>query len=103
MPSPTSSTRPVSRASSWVRYCSISAVRTGMISSVLNLDAMRDSRQEVVAHPLQPAAHRAVEDPVANLQHHAAQEVRVGADLQDRLHLELVAQLRHQPLALVVG
>src|SRR5438132_1345105 len=64
MPSPTSSTRPTSRASSFERYCSISVCSTETISSALNL--MTASQQDVVADGFELGADRAVILPIAD-------------------------------------
>src|SRR6516162_7206160 len=101
MPSPTSSTRPTSRAvTSWPESM-ISRSSTETISSALNL--ITTSLNELFADVVQPGADAGVVDPVVHLHDQAAQQVRVGAGLQDRLAAEGSAQLVAQPLLLVVG
>src|SRR5690242_36227 len=101
MPSPTSSTRPISWASIPGRYCSISLVRTEAISSALNLIAA--SLNQLVPEVSQAGADGTVVHPVADLDHQAAEQVRVDPGFQDRLPLESGAQLLLEALALVVG
>src|SRR5262245_36727710 len=101
MPSPISSTRPISWASSSGRYCSISAVSTEAISSALNLIAA--SLHQLVPDVGQAGADGAVVDPVADLDHQAAEQVGIDPRLQDRLPPERGAQLLLEALALVVG
>src|SRR5262249_25107798 len=83
MPSPTSSTRPTSRDSSLVRYWSISVFRTETISSALNL--MAAFHQDLVFQLFEPGAHRAVVDPVADLNDHPAQQVGIHFRFEHRL------------------
>src|SRR5947209_17204596 len=101
MPSPTSSTRPTSRASSLARYWSISVWSTETISSALNLIAA--SFDDLVPDVLELGTDRAVIHPVADLHDEAAEQLRIDAGFQHRLLLELLAELLHQALALVVG
>src|SRR5438093_13471496 len=101
MPSPTSRTRPTSRVSSWVRYCSISRCRTETISSALNL--MTAHLPELFAQIEDLGTHRAVEDEVADPQDHAAQELRLDLLVDDRLQAEGAAQVGQQPLGLLDG
>src|SRR3954453_2496911 len=80
MPSPTSSTRPTS-VTSWPGPSRpISPRRTETISSGLNFIAA--PRQQLIADRLDLETDRAIEDLVANLNDHPAQERRVdlGAD-----------------------
>src|SRR4051794_21868551 len=100
MPSPTSSTRPTSTASIWERYSLISSSITERISSALNL--MTATLDNFFADIVQPGAHRAVEQPVADLHHHAAQQVGIDLRLQHRFQVKRRSQLLDEPLALVV-
>src|SRR5438128_1233648 len=99
MPSPTSRTRPTSRVSSWVRYCSISRCRTETISSALNL--MTAHLPELFAQIEDLGTDRAVEDEVADPQDHAAQELPLDRLVDDGFQLESAAQVGHQPLGLL--
>src|SRR5437762_6214696 len=101
MPSPTSRTRPTSRASSLARYWSISVCRTETISSALNL--MAASFDDLFPDVLQLGTDRPVIHPVADLHHQAAEQFRIDAGFQDRFLLELLPELLHEALALVVG
>src|SRR5438105_4467201 len=101
MPSPTSSTRPTSRASSLARYWSISSRRTETISSALNL--ITASRDNLFADVGQLRTHRLVVDPVADADDQAPQQIRIDPSLEDRLLVELLPQLLAQPFAQIVG
>src|SRR5712692_659772 len=100
MPSPTSSTRPTSRASSCPRYCSISACNTETISSALNL--MTASRNELVPNGVEFGAHGGVIQPIADAHHHAAQKLRIKLRLQHRIQLQGIPQLLPQAIRLLV-
>src|SRR5262249_27755696 len=99
MPSPTSSTRPVSRTSSWARYWVISAVKTEAISSGLNL--MTAFLQELVADGLDLVADRGVELEVADPQHHPPEQVGLHPLDEDRLELHALAQPLVNVIALI--
>src|SRR5437773_12559646 len=86
MPSPTSRTRPTSRASSCPRYCSISVCNTETISSALNL--MTASRYKLVPNRLEPGANRGVVQPIAHAHDHATEQLRIDRRLQDRVELQ---------------
>src|SRR5437868_1122779 len=101
MPSPTSSTRPTSRACSLGRYSSISDWRTETISSTLNL--MTASRDQLVANGFELRAHRGVVQPVADADGQAAQQVGGDALFEDGFQAKGLAQLPQQAVALVVG
>src|SRR5438132_355078 len=101
MPSPTSSTRPTSRASSLERYWSISVWRTETISSALNL--ITASRDELVSDTLKAGADRAVVEPVADADHQPTEQIGLHARVKERLQAEGVAELLAQAVALVVG
>src|SRR4051794_40027448 len=101
MPSPTSRTLPTSRESSWERYWPISSVSTETISSALNL--MAASRNELVLDRFQARLHRQVEQPVADLDLQAADQVRVHRLDQHRLHLEVVMRPGSDLIPLLVG
>src|SRR5947209_12816551 len=99
MPSPTSRTRPTSRVSSWVRYCSISRCRTETISSALNL--MTAHLPQLFAQIEDLGADRLVEDEVADPQDHAAQELRLDLLVDDGFQAKGAAQVVHQPRGLL--
>src|SRR5579884_1840031 len=101
MPSPTSRTRPTSRVSMPVRYCSISVWRTETISSALNL--ITASFNELVADLLELRANRGVVNPIAHADHEAANQVRLDSTFEDRLLTQAGAQLLDQLLALIGG
>src|SRR5205823_6330643 len=100
MPSPTSSTRPTSRASSFERYCSISVCSTETISSALNL--MTASQQDVVADGFELGADRAVILPIADANAQAGDQLRLDFQIQDGLAVQRGAELSLQALFLVV-
>src|SRR5438067_1376930 len=95
MPSPTSSTRPVSRASSFVPISSICWVMTEVISLGLSLSAMRASGHELGAEGLEPAPHGTVVDLVADLHDEPAEQPRLDADQR----VELVPEVLGLPVA----
>src|SRR5438270_12758960 len=101
MPSPTSRTRPTSRASSLERYWSISVCRTETISSALNL--ITASRDQLVSDTLEAGADGAVVEPIADADHQPAEEVRIDLRSQERFAVQRVAELPAQALALVLG
>src|SRR5262249_8985273 len=102
MPSPTSSTRPPSRACRPVRVPSISALRTETISSTRN--AMTAPLDELGADVVQAGADAGVVDPIAVPRHHPPDQVRVDALLQDWIDLVADhADVLAQAPALVVG
>src|SRR5256885_5215134 len=101
MPSPTSSTRPTSRASSFERYCSISLWSTETISSALNL--MTASHQDVVADVFQLGADRAVVLPIADADAHAADQLGLDLQIEDRLPVQRFTEFSLQALLLIVG
>src|SRR5436309_1974299 len=100
MPSPTSRTRPTSRDSTSRPRFRIWSVRTETISPGLNL--ITASLDELVPNSVDAAAHAGVVQPVAHLHDQPPQEVRLDAQLQDRLALEGLAQLAAQALLVVV-
>src|SRR5579864_9414277 len=89
MPSPTSSTWPVSRDSILSRYFSISACSTELISPVLNIIG---TRHQLIAQSFQSRLHRAVKDPIADLDRHAAEQFGHDANFQNRIELEFIVQ-----------
>src|SRR5438445_9528791 len=101
MPSPTSSTRPTSRASRWARYWSISLWRTETISSALNL--MTASLDDLFPDAFQALANGRIVDPVAHADHHAAEQIGIEPGLKQRLLVIALTQLSEQALALVLG
>src|SRR6266446_6861811 len=101
MPSPTSRTRPTSRVSILLWYCSISLVRTETISSALNLIAA--SLEDLMFQGVDARTHGAVVNQVADLQLHAAQEIGVDLLEKRRLQVERSADLPGNALAKVVG
>src|SRR5438128_12150194 len=100
MPSPTSSTLPTSRDSTCARYCWISSVRTDTISSALNL--MATSRNQLLFDGCEPRPHGQVHQPVADLDLHAAQKLRIDLLDEHRLQTVIGAGQFLQPLALGV-
>src|SRR5262249_42881461 len=101
MPSPTSRTRPISRATALPLNWSISLRRTETISSALN--RMAASLDELFAEYVQAGPHAGVVDPVVYLHHQAAQEFGFDGRVQHGLLAERLTQLTGQALALVVG
>src|SRR5947209_2154056 len=101
MPSPTSSTRPVSRASSLLRNCSISACNTETISSALNL--ITASRNDLVLNLFQLFPNRLIVEPVADAHDQAAQQIRVDRDFEQRLLVQRLPHLAAELLLLIVG
>src|SRR5437764_1373389 len=101
MPSPTSSTRPTSRASSLERYWLISVCRTETISSALNL--MTASRYDLVPDSFQLGADRGVVQPIADPHDHPAEQLGIDLHRQDRFQPERIVQFALEALALVVG
>src|SRR5438105_10482199 len=101
MPSPTSSTRPDSRASTFTRYSLISVSRTETISPGLNL--MIASLEQLVPYRFDARAQAGVVEPVLDAQHQAAEQFRVHAQVEHRLALEGGAQLLAEPFHLVLG
>src|SRR5262249_51687229 len=100
MPSPTSRTRPTSRASSAVRYCSISFPITEMISSALNL--MAGTLEELVPDIDVLGADGGIVEPVADAHLQAAEHVGIDSLVKDRLAAEQRAELADQTVALGV-
>src|SRR6516225_8826409 len=100
MPSPTSNTRPTSRASSLARNWLISDWRTETISSALNL--MTASRNDLVPNIVQSTANRLVVDPVADPDDHAAEQVGIYSCFDDRFLLESLSQFAEQLLSLII-
>src|SRR5437588_12742203 len=101
MPSPTSSTRPTSRASSLARYWSISADNTETISSALNL--ITASRNDLVANTFQFRPHGQIVEPVADAHDHAAQQIGIDLGLEYRLLVKGRPQLLAQAFPLVIA
>src|SRR5262245_50093715 len=102
MPSPTSSTCPTSRVSTFRSNSEICLLMTLRIS--LALVAMADALvEQESAEGLEPGADGGVDHPVADLDDEAAEEVRVHSDVQDGLFAEHVGQGLGQGTALGVG
>src|SRR5690349_7535357 len=101
MPSPTSRTRPTSRASSVGLISLISRSSTEVISLALNLIAT--TLDELIADQVKTGTHTRIEDTVADAQYQAAQQVGIDPGAQHRLALERLPQLLPQPLLLLVG
>src|SRR3954463_6350454 len=104
MPSPTSSTWPVSRTSvlnpkSAICRSRITAISPGDCLSV----AMGATRHQVGAEGLEPGADRGVVDLVADPDDQAAEQVRVDAGVEHRLGLQGPGQGLRQGGGLVVG
>src|SRR3954466_6609416 len=103
MPSPTSSTRPVSRTSS---CCPKSAICFPMMEAISLASSFNDiaaSGQELGAEGGQPGPHGAVVDLVPDLDHHAAEQVRVHLLDQHRLLAERPGERLADVVPLVVG
>src|SRR5436190_9242564 len=100
MPSPTSRTRPTSRASTSRPVLAICSRMTETISPGLNL--ITASLDQLVPDGLDAGADTGVVEPVAHLHDQPAQEVGVDALLQDRLAPEGLPQLAAQALLMVV-
>src|SRR5437660_488086 len=83
MPSPTSSTLPVSWDWTPVFTPTISCSITETISPTLNV--MAAPLDEVVLNGLQPGAHAGVVDPIAHPHHEPTQQARIDGLLEDRL------------------
>src|SRR5688500_18677468 len=93
MPSPTSSTWPVSRTSICLPKSLICLSRTDTISPADCLSAaIGATRHQVGAERVQAGADGRVVHPVADLHDQPAQQVRVGAGVQVRLGVELAGQ-----------
>src|SRR4051794_31578674 len=99
MPSPTSSTTPVSRESAWPPKSLICRCSTETISSGLNL--MAAVLDDLVADVLEPGADAGVVEPVADAHHQPAQQVGVERRFQHRLLPQGLAQFADQPLLLL--
>src|SRR5262245_40815259 len=100
MPSPTSSTRPISSTSVVLPYWSISLIRTETISSGLNF--MAGTLDQLIADDFQLVLHAGIVAPVAHLHDESAKQVRLDARDQDRFLLRQLPQLADQALALIV-
>src|SRR5438874_12534811 len=103
MPSPTSSTRPVSRTSSCCPKSEICRSMMEAISLASSFNDIAASGQELGAEGGQPAADGAVVHLVPDLDHHAAEQVRVHLLDQHRLLLERAGERLPQVVPLVVG
>src|SRR5580704_14749428 len=101
MPSPTSRTRPSSRATALPRIWSISRVRTETISSALN--RMTASLDELFADHVKTGADAGVVDPVVLLYHQSPQQTGVDGGGQYGFLPERGPQLAGQPRPLVVA
>src|SRR3954447_3044329 len=100
MPSPTSSTRPTSRAETSAPAPRISLASTETISPTLN--AMTAPLDQLVPDGLQPGPHAGVVDPVADADDEPAQQVRVDRLLEHRLQVADCADVLLDPGALGV-
>src|SRR4051812_18808404 len=104
MPSPTSSTCPTSRDSTLRSKSVICLVRTLRISLVLIArDIAAALVEQECAEGLESGADGRIDHPVADLDDHAAEQVRVDADVEDRFLLEHVGEGGGQGLPLVPG
>src|SRR4051794_39502035 len=101
MPSPTSSTCPTSRTSWPAPSPPISRERTETISSGLNFIAA--PRQQLIADGLDPVPDRAVEDLVADLDDHPAQQGLVPLGPDDRVEPGRLLDGPFQLRGLLVG
>src|SRR5438132_7520166 len=104
MPSPTSSTWPVSRTSILEPKSLICRSRIAAISPAdcLLSAAIGATRQELGAEVVEPGADRRIVDLVADLDDEAAQDVRVDAGVEHRLGLERLRNRLGEGRGLVV-
>src|SRR5262249_5894828 len=102
MPSPTSRTSPTSFGSILSRYRLISSVKTETISLALIRLDITASLDELILDSFQTSPHAAVVNPIVHFHHQTAEQVRIDAGGQDRLAVELLAQLAAQAFALFV-
>src|SRR5262249_36716637 len=101
MPSPTSRTVPVSRASTPVLAPLISCSSTETISSTLN--AMTAPIDELIPDVLQTGEDAGVVDPVLNADDQAAEDVGIDLLVEDRLDGDDGADVILDPIPLLVG
>src|SRR5579883_279650 len=102
MPSPTSNTSPTSFGSILSRYRLISSVRTETISLALMRMDVAAFLDELIADSFQTRPHAAVVHPIVHFDHQTTQQIRIDADSQDRLAIELLAQLAAQAFTLFI-
>src|SRR5262245_14619097 len=95
MPSPTSSTRPTSRASIVGRTWRICSSRIDLISSARK--AMTAPLDQLGADRVELRADAGVIDPVADADDQAAQEFRIDMFMKDRLGLSHRPHVVAQP------
>src|SRR5690349_15663225 len=105
MPSPTSRTCPTSRDSTLRSKSVICRVRTLMISPALNLleGIATGLVEQECADGFQPGADGRIDDAVADLHDHAAEQVRGHADVEDGSLLEHAGECGGQVGLLGVG
>src|SRR5438445_12259623 len=83
MPSPTSSTRPVSRTSSLSPMSAICRPMIDVISLALSFNDIAASGHQLIAESLQAGTHGGVVDLVADLNDQPAEQLGIGAKVQD--------------------
>src|SRR5260221_718624 len=101
MPSPTSNTRPTSRASRPALAPLISRSSTETISSTLN--AMTAPLGQLPADRQQAGTHAGVIDPILYSDDDPTQEVGIDDLLEDRLQVRHVLQLVDDATTFVIG
>src|SRR4051812_8465658 len=101
MPSPTSRTRPTSRASRPDLAPLISRSSTETISSTLN--AMTAPLHQLLTDRLQAGTHAGVVDPILDANDDPAQNVGIDGFLEDRLQVRCLLDLRDDAVAFVLG
>src|SRR5207253_9046185 len=102
MPSPTSSTRPVSRTSSCWPKPEICRSMIEVISLALSLSAMGASGHQLGAEALQARPHGAVVNLVADLDHEPAEQVGVHLQVKHRLLVQGCREGRANLVLLIV-
>src|SRR5688500_14005278 len=105
MPSPTSSTCPTSRDSTLRSKSVICLVRTLMISPALNLleDIAGGLVEQESTDGFEPRADGGIDHAVADLDDHSAEQLRVHADVEDRLLLQHRREVARELTPLRVG
>src|SRR5260370_25342283 len=100
MPSPTSKTRPTSRASALDSYSLISVSRTETISSALNL--MAASFDDLISESFQAGTHGGVVKPIIHLHYQTAEKFGIDPGFQDGLLLQGLFHFPMHALPLII-
>src|SRR5262245_13582434 len=104
MPSPTSSTCPTSRVSTFRSYSEIRLVMTLRISlALIPRGIAAGSVKQECAESLEAGSGGRVDDPVTDLDNHPAEDVRVHANAENRLLVQHSGQSFGQGRALFIG